>query len=144
MATYWRGALLLGLPLVIVTAGGCTSLLGDFSTGGGGGGSTDGGRPDVGTGGGEAGRPDGAPDSSSSSGSSGGSSGGGDAGDDAPPPPPPPPAGKPGFDITSAGGSSASTNYKLRVGALGEAPGGYVVGHSINYTLKGGVVAGTQ
>jgi hypothetical protein len=142
MGMYWRGALFLGLPLMVATAGGCTSLLGDFSSGGGGGSNDSGVTADVGNGGGEAGRPDGAPDSSSSS--SGGSSGGGDAGDDAPTPPPPPAAGKPGFDITSGGGSGTSTNYKLRVGALGEAPGGYVVGHSINYTLKGGVVAGTQ
>jgi hypothetical protein len=55
-----------------------------------------------------------------------------------------PPSGRPGLDLTAGGNTSASTNYKL-IGAVGESPGGnIIVGRSTNYTLKGGVIAGTQ
>jgi hypothetical protein len=48
--------------------------------------------------------------------------------------------GKPGLDLTAGGSVSTSPKYRL-VGALGESPGGNVVGKSAAYTLYGGVVA---
>lgn len=145
MGIYRSAALLTSLTLVLAL-GGCTSLLGDFTSGGSS--VTDGGgHADVGAGTGDGG--------SSSSGGGSDAAGdspvdtgmmatdGSDEGEAAPPPPPPPPAGKPGFDLTSGGNSSASINYRMR-SALGEAPGGYVIGKSSSYTLKGGVIAGTE
>lgn len=139
MGTSWRGAF--SLALALGTASGCTSLLGDFASGGGG--STgDGGKADV-----QAGTGDGGSSSSGGPSTDAMSDTGvtpmdaSDEGEAAPPPPPA--AGKPGFDLTSGGNSGASINYKLR-SALGEAPGGYVIGKSSSYVLKGGVIAGTQ
>jgi hypothetical protein len=48
--------------------------------------------------------------------------------------------GKPGLDLTAGGNVSTSPKYRL-VGALGESPGGNVVGRSASYTLYGGLVA---
>jgi hypothetical protein len=53
------------------------------------------------------------------------------------------PVGKPGLDLTAAGNISTSSRYKL-VGAVGESPGGNVVGKSARYTLYGGVIAATR
>ncbi len=61
---------------------------------------------------------------------------------DAQPPPPPVPA-KPGLALTAGGNVSRTARYRL-VGAVGEAPGGNVIGRSPSYALNGGVVAGTQ
>ncbi len=130
----WKRTLT-GIALALV-ASGCTSLLGDFGTGA----EKDSG-PTVHV------------DAGNSSGSSGGSSSGSsdamtdaqadDDASDVMAPPPPPVPGKPGFDLTTGGNTSVSNNYKL-IGSVGEGPGGNVVGHSTNFTLKGGVVAGTQ
>jgi hypothetical protein len=122
---------------------GCTSLLGDFSNGGGG--ATDGGRGgDTGVGSGDSGVHHDAAADGSMANEDGGEDAAVDGGTDAPPPPPAPPPGKPGLDITSGGNSSQSINYKV-VAALGEAPGAAnMVSKSSNYTLKGGVIAGTQ
>ena len=62
---------------------------------------------------------------------------------DAGPPPPPPVRGKAGLDVTAGGSVSKSTSFKL-VGAVGESPGGNGIAKSSSYTLKGGVIAGTQ
>jgi len=51
--------------------------------------------------------------------------------------------GKPGFDLTAGGSVSRSPRYKL-VGALGESPGGNVVGGATSYTLYGGVVGAAR
>jgi hypothetical protein len=133
-STHHRRRTLAGLVLALA-ASGCTSLLGDFGTGGTEKDAAVTVHPDA--------------SGSSSGGSSSGSSGGvtdaqaeDDASDAAAPPPPPVP-GKPGFDLTVGGNTSVSNNYKL-IGSVGEGPGGNVVGHSTNFTLKGGVVAGTQ
>jgi len=85
---------------------------------------------------------DAAPSSEAGSGAQSGSTGdgGGSSGDGGGAHPAP---SKPGFDITAGGNISKSTGYRL-VGAVGESPGGNVVGKSKSYTLKGGVVAGTQ
>jgi hypothetical protein len=141
MPTYRSGAAVITLALMTVTAG-CTSLLGDFT---GGGADHDAGvvvEHDAGSGS-SSGSSSGGSSSGSSSGtdaSSGAMDAAADAMDSAPPPPVP---GKPGFDFTAGGNTSVSENYKL-IGAVGEAPGSNVVGRSTNYTLKGGVVAGTQ
>jgi hypothetical protein len=55
----------------------------------------------------------------------------------------PPVAGRPGLDLTSAGNVSTSPRHRL-VGAVGESPGGNVVGRSPRYTLYGGVIAGAR
>jgi hypothetical protein len=102
---------------------GCNSLLGDFTVGNvGDGGPHDGALPDGGL-------PDAKPHDAAVD---------GDA-----QPPPPPPHGKPGFDLTAGGNSSKSASYAL-IGAVGEGPGGNGVSKSTKYTLKGGIVAGTQ
>jgi hypothetical protein len=125
--------------LLLLTAG-CSSLLGDFTAGG------SGGESDTGTIGADA------------RGSSGGGSSGGvadasdgatasDGGtvDDAPLETAIPIPNRPGLDLTAGGNTSTSTSYLL-IGAVGEGPGtaNMVVGTSTNYTLRGGVVAGTQ
>jgi len=139
MTPMHSGPMLRVLAVALAT-GGCTGLLGDFGTGpaGDGGIAVDAGMPGSGggdtgapidgaTANGDGGAPDGAPVDGSPS--------------DAPPPPPP---GKPGFDITGGGNASTSTNYTL-FGAVAEAPGANViVGTSPSYTLRGGVIAGTQ
>lgn len=131
------------LPLVLAT-GGCTGLLGDFGSGPAG----DSGTIDAGIAG------DGGGDSSMTPVDAGDGSPllneaappndsalGDDSPADAPRPPPP---GKPGFDLTAGGNTSTSTNYIL-IGAIGESPGGNIItGTSPSYTLKGGVIAGTQ
>jgi hypothetical protein len=62
---------------------------------------------------------------------------------EAAPPPPLPPPGKPGLDLTAGGNFSSTANYSL-IGAVGESPGGNLVSSSTQYTLQGGVIAGTQ
>jgi hypothetical protein len=117
---------------------GCTSLLGDFSTGGG-----------I--------ESDASPvivDAAMKHDGSGSSSGGGSSsGSDSSMPIDAAPEasfvilptvpGKPGTDITAGGTSSTSASYQL-VGAVGESTGSNVVSTSTNYTLKGGVIVGTQ
>lgn len=131
------------LALMLAT-GGCTGLLGDFGAGPAG----DSGTIDVGiagSSGGDASVPQGdAGDASllpTEGAAPGDSALGNDSPADATPTPPP---GKPGFDITAGGNTSTSTNYIL-IAAVGESPGGnIIIGTSPSYTLKGGVIAGTQ
>jgi hypothetical protein len=146
MRTLWRSAgtaaLMLGAPAA------CTSILGDFAIGPAG--TNDAGPGTDGSTGNDGESADVSPDRSAASADVGPdhSAASGDAGDGAPHDaaselPATPAPGKPGFDLTSGGNSSNSSNYKL-IGAVGEAPGGYVIGRSTHYTLKGGVVAETQ
>ena len=139
-------ALVAGLALVLAT-GGCSSILGDFLIG-----NVD---QDAGTGGGA----DAGGSEAQADGAPGAEAGGRDASDAAAPRPdtgsgadasdatasdaeggviddagsgeasPPPIPGKPGFGITAGGNVSRSPNYKL-IGAVGESPGGNVIGRS--------------
>jgi hypothetical protein len=124
----------------LALASACTSVLGDFAVGPSG--SSDGGTlAETGPGGDAGAGPDGAQgDATLDTGSGVPDGSPRDAATESPPPPPP---GKPGVDITSGGNTSTSTHYRL-IGAVGEAPGGYVVGRSANYALRGGVIAETQ
>jgi hypothetical protein len=136
------------LVLVALANGGCTSLLGDFTSSAS---SSDanslGTVPEAATNDDTGSSPPPAPeastptDGSSGSGSSDGSSGSGssDAGPEAQPPPPP---GQPAFDMVAGGAVSTSANYVL-IGTVGESPG-VVVGTSPSYKLRGGVVGATQ
>jgi len=129
------------LALALAT-GGCTGLLGDFGAGppGDSGITSDVGTP--GSSGGDIGGPpiDGGDAARSDATPPDGASGDGSQTDG----PPPPPPGKPGFDITSGGNASTSTNYTL-IGAVAEAPGAnIIIGTSPSYKLRGGVIAGTQ
>jgi|SRR5580658_2226767 hypothetical protein len=125
--------------LLLVLTAGCSSLLGDFTAGGSGEGDTGTVGPDArgSSGGGSSGGVSDASDGASAS--------DGGTADDAPLETAVPVPNRPGLDLTAGGNTSTSTNYLL-IGAVGEGPGtaNMIVGTSTNYTLRGGVIAGTQ
>jgi hypothetical protein len=55
----------------------------------------------------------------------------------------PPPTGKPGLDFT-AGGVFGKSSHHSMVAALGESPGGNLIGKTSRFTLQAGVIAVTQ
>ncbi|MGO9837839.1 MAG: hypothetical protein ACLP1X_26930 [Polyangiaceae bacterium] len=127
-------------PLLLLLTAGCSSLLGDFTAGG------SSGESDTGTIGPDArGSSGGASSGGLSDASDGSTASDGATAEDAPLESAIPIPNRPGLDITAGGNTSTSTSYLL-IGAVGEGPGtaNMIVGTSMNYTLKGGVIAGTQ
>ncbi len=123
---------------VIVAAGGCTGVLGDFSSAQI---DADGGTLPTGDSGGDVNTPPPPPPDDGGSDAPVDIDSGFDAGVDSAIPLGPP--GKPGQSLTGGGTLAKSTNYKVWV-AVGESPGGQITSTSTSYKLQSGVIGATQ